>query len=82
MLTPSDENIHEFVDGRLSAPEAAKFAAHVAANPHLRRRVAALWLINQMLRGLGQHILDEPVPERLAKIVRVRPSAPDGSSTA
>ncbi len=82
MLRPSDENIHEFVDGRLSAREAAKFAAHVAADPDLRRKVAALWLINQMLRGLGQHILDEPVPERLAEIVRGRPSAPEDSSTA
>ncbi|BAQ16860.1 hypothetical protein GL4_1403 [Methyloceanibacter caenitepidi] len=82
LLTPSDDNIHAFLDGRLSAREAAAFAAHVAADPGLRRKVAALWLTNQMIRGLGQNILDEPVPDRLTDTLRSCAAAAGSSSKA
>jgi len=66
----SDERIQDFVDGRLSAREAAAVAALLAKTPELRRKVAALLMLNEMVRGLGAHILEEPVPDRLTEAVR------------
>ena len=61
----SDEKIQDFIDGRLSKRERAVVAATLIANPHLMHEVMRLWLINEMLRCLGQEVLVEPVPDKL-----------------
>lgn len=68
--TLSDEKIHDFVDGRLSPREAAAVAVLLALDPNLRRRAAELGLMNEMVRGLGQSIIQEPVPDRLKDILK------------
>lgn len=78
--TLSDDRIQELIDGRLSPEEAAAVVALLAKNPDLRRRVADLCLLNEMVRGLGQYILDEPVPERLTEAARRYPSVCGKSS--
>lgn len=70
MLTLSDDRIQEFIDGRLSPQEAVAVGALLAKDPGLRRKVCEMWLLNEMVRGVGQHILEEPVPERLAEAAR------------
>jgi anti-sigma factor RsiW len=75
----SDETIHEYIDGRLSKRERAIVAATLIANPHLMRKVMRLLLINEMLRCLGQHVLDEPVPDQLRQTLRVNKSQRRGS---
>ena len=69
MSALSDERIQDFIDGRLSAREATTVAALLAANPELRRKVAKLLALNEMIRGLGAHILEEPIPARLREAV-------------
>jgi len=70
----SDEKIHDYVDGRLSRRERAVVAATLFANPDLMREVMTMWLINEMVRGLGQGVLDEPVPDTLTQTLRARTS--------
>ena len=78
MLRPlarlSDEKIHEYIDGRLLGRERAIVAATLIANPHLMRKVMRLLLTNEMVRCLGQHVLDEPVPDRLRQTLRATKS--------
>jgi anti-sigma factor RsiW len=76
----SDEKINDYLDGRLSTRETAVVAATLAANPHLMRDVMTMRLVDEMVRCLGQRILDEPVPDRLNRIVR--PGKPQRRSTA
>jgi anti-sigma factor RsiW len=61
----SDEKIQDFIDGRLSRRERAVVAATLIANPDLMHEVMRLWLINEMLRCLGQDALLEQVPDLL-----------------
>jgi len=68
----SDEKIHDYIDGRLSRRERAVVAASLFANHDLMREVMTMWLINEMVRGLGQRVLDEPVPHTLTQILRAR----------
>lgn len=70
VVTLSDEKIQDYLDGRLSKRERSVVAAILIGNPDIRREVTELWLLNEMIRSLGQHILDEPVPDRLTEIVR------------
>ena len=80
MSALSDDTIQEFIDGRLPAGEAAAVAVYLATNPHLRRKVAELLVLNEMLRGLGAYILEEPVPDRLTDAARSRPPPAHNSS--
>jgi anti-sigma factor RsiW len=70
----SDDKIHDYIDGRLSQRERALVAATLIENPRLMRKVMTLFLINEMVRCLDQHILDEPVPETLTQTLKVMKS--------
>lgn len=63
-------DIQDFVDGRLDQLRHARIAGRLAADPRAAAAVAALREQNAMLRGLGQEVLDEPVPERLRQVLR------------
>jgi anti-sigma factor RsiW len=79
----SDLDIQDFVDGRLDQLRHARVTQRLAADPAAAAAAAALREQNELLRGLGREILDEPVPERLRQALR-RPApvapAPDRPS--
>lgn len=74
MVTLSDEKIRDYIDGRLSERDRAVVAAYLIANPDVAAEVNRLRLVNEMIGGLGQDVLDEPVPERLIAALRGRQS--------
>jgi anti-sigma factor RsiW len=61
----TDHRIQDYVDGRLNERDRAAFAAYLLAHPEIAAEVDALRRQNEVMRGLGQEILDEPVPARL-----------------
>jgi len=60
-----DHEIQDYVDGRLNERERAAFAAYLLAHPEVASKVEALRRQNDILRGIGHEILEEPVPDRL-----------------
>lgn len=77
---PTELEIQDFVDGRLNPRHRELVTEWLVANPHAAAGAAAMREQNEMLRLLGQEILDEPVPERLRAVLR-RP-AHAGSTAA
>ena len=67
---PSDAEISDFVDGRLTAARRAEVEAWLAANPDFAAEVERQRQLNEALKSLGAEILDEPVPERLREVLR------------
>jgi anti-sigma factor RsiW len=67
---PSDEQIQDYVDGRLGGRDLAAIAAYLLAHPGLAAEVETLRRQNEALKRIGEEILDEPVPERLRDVIR------------
>ena len=67
--TVSTEALNDYIDGRLSERERAQVEAAIATNSALAKELAALQSLNVQLSSLGASVLDEPVPERLRRIV-------------
>ena len=61
----ADHRIQDYIDGRLNDRDRATFAAYLLAHPEVAAEVEAVRRQNEVLRGIGQEILDEPVPARL-----------------
>jgi len=66
----SDDQIQGYIDDRLGERERALVAAYLLAHPGMAEEVEGLRRQSEALRGVGQEILDEPVPERLRNILR------------
>lgn len=69
----TDEKIQDYIDGRLSERDRAVVAACLFVKPDVAARVSRLRLINEMIAGLGQQVLDEPVPDRLIEVLLSAP---------
>ena len=67
---PTEEKILDFIDGRLSERDRALFAAYLITHPEIASEVNRLRLVDDMVRGVSQDVLDEPVPAHLLEIVR------------
>jgi anti-sigma factor RsiW len=67
---PSDEQIQDYVDGRLGGRELAAMAAYLLTHPGLASEIESLRRQSEALRQVGEEILDEPVPERLRAVIR------------
>ena len=67
-----DEQIQDYVDGRLNERDRAAVAAYLLAHPRVAAEVEAVRRQSEALRALGQEILDEPVPEHLRRLLRER----------
>jgi hypothetical protein len=68
-----DEMLMAYADGELDAAERGRVEAAVAADPELARRVAAHKALRTTLAASYSKVLEEPVPERLATLLRTAP---------
>jgi anti-sigma factor RsiW len=66
----ADHRIQDYIDGRLDERDQAAVAAYLLAHPDAAAQVEMLRRQNEALRGIGQEILDEPVPARLRDVLR------------
>ena len=67
-ISPAD--LQDYVEGRLSAERHSVVEAFLASNPDSAAQVAALRAQADVLKHLGEDILDEPIPEKLSEILR------------
>lgn len=65
----SDDKIQEYIDGRLGDRDQAAMASHLLSDPQKAAEIQELRQQNEALKALGSEVLDEPVPEKLTKIV-------------
>ncbi|MGF1475319.1 MAG: anti-sigma factor family protein [Geminicoccaceae bacterium] len=72
----TDEQIQAYIDNQLSERDRAAVAAYLLAHPNVARTVETLRRQSEALRGIGQEILDEPVPARLRNAVYQPVAAP------
>jgi len=61
----TEDRLHAYVDGWLSAAEAAAVEESLALDPDAAKRVEVYRRINSALRALHADALEEPVPDRL-----------------
>lgn len=71
----SDEVLMAYADGELEGQQRADLERALAGHTALRERVAMLQAQRERLSAAYAPVLDEPMPERLAKLLRP-PSAP------
>jgi anti-sigma factor RsiW len=71
----TDEQIQDYIDGRLNERDRAAVAAYLLAHPRVAAEVDTIRRQSEALRALGQEILDAPVPEHLRRLLR-QSSAP------
>jgi anti-sigma factor RsiW len=65
----SNDQIEGYIDGRPNGRDRATVAAYLLANPEMAGEVETLRRQAEALKGIGQEILDEPVPERLRDVL-------------
>jgi anti-sigma factor RsiW len=70
----TDEQIQDYIDGRLNERDRAAVAGYLLAHPRVAAEVEAIRRQSEALCALGQEILDEPVPEHLRQLLRERPA--------
>ena len=68
----SADRIHDYIDGRLSDRDRAAVAAYLVGRPKAAAEVETLRRQSEILRGIGQGVLDEPVPPRLLEPLQRR----------
>lgn len=65
----AEDKIQDYIDGRLDDRDNAVVAAYLLAHPDVASHVETLRRQTEALRGIGQEILDEPVPARLRDVL-------------
>ena len=80
MRTPeiSEDEIQEFIDGRLNASRRKEVEAYLALRPERAAEVQSLLRQQEALRRLGNEILNEPIPDRFQQILRRIPKQREG----
>ncbi|MFK2931871.1 hypothetical protein [Dyella agri] len=73
-----DDTLQAYVDGALTAADAARIDAALAQDDALARRVRQMQTLNAQLRAAFDPVLDEPVPARLSALLepQAAPTAP------
>lgn len=72
-MSVSEQQWMAYVDGELDAAAAARVEAAMRDDPELAVKVAAQQRLRTRLRREWAPVLDEPVPQRLAAALHVRP---------
>jgi anti-sigma factor RsiW len=70
----TDQQIQDYIDGRLNERDRAAVAAYLLVHPRVAADVEGVRRQSDALRALGQEILDAPVPEHLRRILREHPA--------
>ena len=70
MLGIGDDAINGYIDGALDPSRALAVGAYLAVHPREAARAAAYRAQRDMLRALFDHVLAQPVPDRLAVMLR------------
>jgi anti-sigma factor RsiW len=65
----ADHKFQDYIDGRLSERDQAAVAAYLLVHPDVAAEVEMLRRQTEALRGIGQEILEEPVPARLRTVL-------------
>ena len=73
-LPITEADLHGYVDQQLSPARFAEVEQYLNAHPHARQRVQEWQQQNQLLRGLLNPVLDEPVPVRMLRQPRAAAS--------
>ena len=73
-----DEQIQDYIDGRLNERDRAAVAAYLLAHPRVAAEVETIRRQSEALRALGHEILDAPVPEQLRRVLREYPAPSRG----
>jgi hypothetical protein len=68
-MTLRDEELMEYADGQMSAMDAKRVEAAMAADPALAARVARFRAVRRALHTAYDSVLSEPVPERLRALL-------------
>ena len=70
---PSEAELHAYVDGRLSPARQAQVEAYLAEHPAVTEQVRAYQQQNQLLHGLFDRVMEEPLPARLTAVSARQP---------
>lgn len=81
LARPTDGELSEYADGRLSEERRAEIAAWLLEHPREAAELDRLQALDEALRGVGGEILNEPVPERLREVLRRWPEAEETPPT-
>ena len=65
----ADHRIRDYIDDRLDERDRATLAAYLLGHPEVGSDIEVMRRQNKALKGLGQEILDEPVPARLRNVL-------------
>lgn len=76
-MTPTPEQLAAFADDELTGAEHAAVAEAIAADPGLGRQVAAHRALKARLAGHFAPIVQEPVPDHLAALLKPRDTVID-----
>lgn len=66
----SNDDLHDYIDGRLDPVASALIARRIADDPELAKRASAYRAQADGMHGLYDGILDEPTPSRLLETLR------------
>ena len=66
---PTDLELQAFIDGELDGPNRARVAAFLLQHPEWAAKMSENRKLNDALKELDRHLLDEPVPQRFLDIL-------------
>jgi anti-sigma factor RsiW len=66
----NDEDLHAYIDGRLDAARRLAVAIYLAGHPREAARGEAFRAQKEAIRALFDHVLDQPVPDRLREVMQ------------
>ena len=75
-----DAELNAYLDGELDAESQVVVSAWLAEDPEAAARLEAMRRDNDLLSGLNQNLMTEPVPERFTRVIARTPAAPSSNN--